>query len=195
MEMKIVCATHNKGKLKELKAMLEPLGYEVLSAAECGYTDEPEENGSTFYENARIKAAAILEATGLPSFADDSGLEVDALGGAPGVYSARYGGFDDDRERNDYLLRNLEGIPASERGARFVCCLVCLWPDGRELRAEGTCEGEILTAPRGDGGFGYDPVFHIPYLGKTMAELTMEEKNRISHRAAALRTLALRMKG
>jgi len=191
--MKLVCATHNKGKLREITAVLAPLGFEIISAAEAGYEGEPEENGSTFYENARIKAEAIMTATGLPALADDSGLQVDALNGAPGIYSARYGGFDDDAERNNYLLRNISHVEPSKRTARFVCCLCCLFPDGREITAEGYCEGVLLTQPRGTDGFGYDPIFCIPSLGKTLAQISMEEKNKISHRANALRLFAERL--
>ena len=192
--MKLVCATHNPGKLREITAVLAPMGFTILSAREAGYEGEPEETGVTFRENARIKAAAIMEATGLPALADDSGLQVDALDGAPGVYSARYGGFDDDSQRNAYLLRNISHVEPSNRGARFVCSLCCLFPDGREVTAEGVCEGALLTEPRGEEGFGYDPIFYIPSLGRTLAQLTMEEKNRISHRAAALRLLAVKLK-
>ncbi|MBR2521021.1 MAG: XTP/dITP diphosphatase [Oscillospiraceae bacterium] len=191
---KIICATHNSGKLREIRSVLEPLGYTVVSASDAGLTDEPEETGVTFAENARIKAEAVMKATGLPALADDSGLCVRALGGEPGVYSARYGGMEDDPGRIDLLLRNISASGESNREASFICALCCLFPDGEEITAYGECKGEISDAPRGEGGFGYDPVFLLPELGATMAELTMEQKNRISHRAKALAIFAQKMK-
>ena len=155
-------------------------------AAAIDFTDEVEETGETFAENARIKAEAVMRATGLPAIADDSGLCVDALGGAPGVHSARYTGnhADSDKDRYELLLRNLGG--RDERTARFVCSLCCAFPNGDLLTAEGACEGSILAAPRGENGFGYDPVFRPNGFDHSMAELTMEEKNEISHRGKAL---------
>ncbi len=191
---KIICATHNSGKLREIRSVLEPLGYTVVSASDAGLTDEPEETGVTFAENARIKAEAVMKATGLPALADDSGLCGRALGGEPGVYSARYGGMEDDSGRIDLLLRNISASGESNREASFICTLCCLFPDGEEITAYGECKGEISDAPRGEGGFGYDPVFLLPELGATMAELTMEQKNRISHRAKALAIFAQKMK-
>jgi len=181
----IVLATGNPGKRREMEKLLAPLGLALRLPTEWGVPFAPEETGTTFLENARIKARAALELTGLPSLADDSGLVVDALGGAPGVLSARYGGEGlSQSQRNTLLLRELEDV--KNRAARFVCVLVCLFPDGREIAAEGVCNGEILCAPQGEGGFGYDPVFFLPELGRAMAQLPDDEKNRISHRGKAV---------
>ena len=185
--MLICAATGNAGKLKEIRRILEAQGHTVKSQKELGITLEPEETGTTFAENARIKAKAICEAAGLPTLADDSGLAVDALDGAPGVYSARYGNLDSDQARTSYLLENLKDVPAGKRGAQFVSAIVCILPDGREVHAQGTCQGEILFAPRGENGFGYDPVFYSPELKKTFSEATEEEKSTVSHRGRALR--------
>jgi len=187
----VFIATRNQGKLKEFAAFFADWGWAVKSLAD--FTDMPEivENGRTFEENARIKADALYEWTKLPVLADDSGLEVDALGGEPGVYSARYAGEGaTDDANNAKLLAALQGVPEERRQARFRCVLVLKLDQNRQLVAEGTCEGIILKEPRGAGGFGYDPLFYIPSLGKTMAELSPEEKNRISHRGTALRNLA-----
>lgn len=184
--MLICAATGNAGKLKEIRRILEAQGHTVKSQKELGITLEPEETGTTFAENARIKARAICEAAGLPTLADDSGLAVDALDGAPGVYSARYGHLDSDQARTAYLLKNLEDVPAGQRSARFVSAIACVLPDGRTVTAQGACEGEILFAPRGENGFGYDPVFYVPALGKTFAEAAPDEKNAVSHRGRAL---------
>lgn len=187
----LVLASHNRKKAEEMQALLEPLRVRVLTLSEVGVAHEPEESGSTFAENAYIKARAALEATRLAAVADDSGLCVDALGGAPGVFSARYGNLQTDAERNEYLLRQMKDM--SNRTARFACAVICLLPqaDGtvRRVDAYGECAGEILYAPRGDGGFGYDPLFYLPTMGKTMAELTPEDKHSISHRGAAMREL------
>lgn len=183
--MRFILASNNEGKLRELREILSAHGAEVVSQREAGLCLEAEENGATFAENAVIKANAACIASGEPAIADDSGLCVDALGGAPGVRSARYGGpglSDDDR--TELLLKNLENV--EQRGAKFVSSIACVFPNGDVLRAEGECRGEITRAPVGDGGFGYDPVFYIPEKGKTMAELLPEEKNSISHRGAAL---------
>lgn len=161
------------------------MGVEVLSQAEVGVDLEPEETGTTFEENARIKAQAVMQATGLPAIADDSGLMVDALGGDPGVYSARYGGPGlDDTGRWQLLLKNMAG--ESNRACKFVSVICCAFPDGGEVMARGECPGILAQGPSGDGGFGYDPIFYLPQLGKTMAQLTPAEKNQISHRARAL---------
>ena len=185
--MKICAATGNAGKLRELRRILEAQGHEVVSQKELGITIEPEETGTTFAENALIKAETICKASGLPTIADDSGLCVDALDGAPGVYSARYcGHHGDDEANNDKLLEEMKDVPAERRTAKFVCVITCLWPDGRRIVARGECPGQILFAPKGTGGFGYDPVFYLPELEKTYAELAPEEKNAISHRARAL---------
>ena len=185
--MKLVLASNNKKKMTELRELLADLPVEVLSQREAGCDFEAEETGATFEENARIKAAAALRATGLPSIADDSGLMVDALGGEPGVYSARYTGTHDatDEERYTYLLKKLGD--AEDRAARFVSCVCCLMPDGKRIETRGECEGEILRAPRGEGGFGYDPVFRPEGMDRSMAELTHEEKNAVSHRGKSLK--------
>ena len=183
--MKVVLASHNQKKMVEMKAILSQMGVEVLSQAEVGVDLEPEETGTTFEENARIKAQAVMQATGLPAIADDSGLMVDALGGDPGVYSARYGGPGlDDSGRWQLLLKNMAG--ESNRACKFVSVICCAFPDGGEVMARGECPGILAQGPSGDGGFGYDPIFYLPQLGKTMAQLTPAEKNQISHRARAL---------
>ena len=183
--MKVVLASHNQKKMVEMKAILSQMGVEVLSQAEVGMDLEPEETGTTFEENARIKAQAVMQATGLPAIADDSGLMVDALGGDPGVYSARYGGPGlDDTGRWQLLLKNMAG--ESTRACKFVSVICCAFPDGGEVMARGECPGILAQGPSGDGGFGYDPIFYLPQLGKTMAQLTPAEKNQISHRARAL---------
>ena len=189
----IVCAaSNNAGKLKELRRILERMGHEVKSLRELGIDLDPEETGTTFAENARIKAEAFCKASGLPTIADDSGLCVNWLGGAPGVYSARYGGLDDDAARYRLLLQNLRG--ATDRSAYFHTAIVCAFPNGDVLTAEGDCHGAIAFAPMGDGGFGYDPVFLVPSLRRTFAQLTAEEKNAISHRGNALRKFAAELK-
>ena len=184
--MKAVLASNNKKKMVEMRAILGELGVEVLSQADVGVSIEPEENGTTFEENSRIKAVAIMEATGLPAIADDSGLVVEALGGAPGVYSARYGGEGlDDTGRWQLLLKNMEG--KENRACKFVSVICCAFPDGTQLMARGEVHGVVAQGPSGEGGFGYDPIFWLPEQGKSMAELTAEEKNQISHRGNALR--------
>lgn len=186
--MKVALASNNPNKLREMKAILEPLGWEIFTMKELGVHVEPEENGRTFEENSKIKAVAVMEATGLPAIADDSGIEVDALDGAPGVYSARYGGeaCPDDKARNQFLLKNMEAVPDEKRTGRFVSVITMASPDGRVVSARGELEGQILRQEKGDGGFGYDPLFYIPTEDCTMAELSSERKNEISHRAAAL---------
>ena len=185
--MRLVLASDNTHKLAEFKELFRTLDVELISKAESGAAGEVEETGITFAENAFIKAEAVMRATGLPAIADDSGLCVDALGGDPGVHSARYTGRheDSDEDRWRLLLKNLEDRP--DRSARFVCSLCCVFPNGDVLRAEGKCEGSILYAPRGSNGFGYDPVFRPEGFDGSMAELTMEEKNAISHRGKALK--------
>ncbi len=185
MSEKFVLATHNPGKLAEMRAILSGLGVEVLSPAEVGVEMDVEETGSTFAENAMLKAKAVCAAAGLPAIADDSGLCADALNGGPGVYSARYGGEGlDDRKRCLLLLRNLRG--QTTRAAHFSCAVACAFPNGDTLAAEGRCDGAIAFAPLGEGGFGYDPVFLIPEKGKTFGQLSPEEKSAISHRGKAL---------
>ncbi|MBP3319479.1 MAG: XTP/dITP diphosphatase [Ruminiclostridium sp.] len=184
--MKAVLASHNKKKMAEMRAILGELGVEVLSQSDVGVDMEPEDTGTTFEENSRINATAIMEATGLPAIADDSGLVVEALNGAPGVYSARYGGEGlDDTDRWQLLLKNMEG--KENRACKFVSVICCAFPDGTELMARGEVHGVVAQGPKGEGGFGYDPVFWLPERGKSMAELTPEEKNQISHRGNALR--------
>ena len=183
--MKIVLASDNAHKLREFREILADFQIELLSKKEAGCTEEVEETGTTFAENAHIKAEAVMRATGLPAIADDSGLCVDALQGAPGVYSARYGGEGlDDPGRTRLLLENMRG--ADTRAAKFVSVITCCFPNGDVISARGECHGTIAFAPMGDGGFGYDPVFFIPELKKTFAQLSPEEKNAISHRGRAL---------
>lgn len=184
----IILASNNKNKLREFRQLLEPEGYEVISQSEAGMNFEAEETGTTFAENAYIKAKAASDWSGLPAFADDSGLVVDALNGEPGVYSARYGPGHSatDSERYTYLLNNMKD--KEDRKARFVCSICCVFPNGDTLRAEETCEGYIMYAPRGTNGFGYDPVFHPDAVDVGMAELTPEQKNSISHRGKAVRS-------
>lgn len=184
--MEFIAATNNPGKMAEMRRILERMGHTVRSQREAGVTLEPEENGTTFAENARIKARAICEAAGTATIADDSGLCVDALDGAPGVYSARYGHKSSDGERTAFLLENMKDVPDEKRTAKFVCVITCLWPDGRKIVARGECPGVITREVHGENGFGYDPVFYLPELGMTYAELPSEQKNAISHRARAL---------
>ena len=183
--MKYVLATHNPGKLKEMGAILARFGVEVVSPKDLWLTVEGEETGTTFAENAMLKAKAICAAAQLPAIADDSGLCVDALNGGPGVYSARYGGEGlDDRGRYMLLLNNMRG--QTTRAAHFACAIACAFPNGDTLTAEGRCDGTIAFAPMGEGGFGYDPVFFVPEKAKTFGQLTAEEKSAISHRGRAL---------
>ena len=183
--MKFVLATHNPGKLKEMGDILARFGVEVVSPKDLGITVDVEETGTTFAENAMLKAKAICAAAKLPAIADDSGLCVDALNGGPGVYSARYGGEGlDDKGRYMLLLNSMRGQPT--RAAHFACAIACVFPNGDELTAEGRCDGTIAFAPIGEGGFGYDPVFFVPELKKTFGQLTAEEKSAISHRGKAL---------
>lgn len=189
MAEKFVLATHNPGKLAEMRAILSTLGVEAVSPAEAGVEVDVEETGTTFAENAMLKAKAVCAAAGLPAIADDSGLCVDALNGGPGVYSARYGGEGlDDRGRRMLLLRSMRG--QTTRAAHFTCAVACAFPNGDTLTAEGRCDGAIAFAPLGEGGFGYDPVFLIPEKGKTFGQLSPEEKSAISHRGKALAAFA-----
>jgi len=184
--MKFVLATNNPKKLTEMAAILSGLNVEVVSPKDLGIHIEVEESGTTFAENAMLKAKAICEAAGLPAIADDSGLCVDALNGGPGVYSARYGGEGlDDKGRYMLLLSSLRG--QTTRAAHFACAIACVFPDGKTLTAEGRCDGTIAFAPMGEGGFGYDPVFFLPEYRKTFGQLTAEEKETVSHRGRALR--------
>ncbi|KXG78022.1 dITP/XTP pyrophosphatase [Fervidicola ferrireducens] len=185
----IVVATKNRGKLKEFKVMLSDIPVDILSL--CDFPDiEVEENGKTFDENALIKAKKVVQLTGTAALSDDSGLEVEALGGRPGVHTARFAGPGaGDRENIEKLLKELDGVPAEKRKARFVCCLCFALPDGRIFIEHGYLEGFITFEPKGTMGFGYDPVFFVPELGKTLAEATLEEKNAVSHRARAMQKM------
>lgn len=187
--MRFVLATHNPGKLREMGEILKDLGIEVVSPKDLGITVDVEETGTTFAENAMLKAKTVCQAAGLPAIADDSGLCVDALNGAPGVYSARYGGEGlDDKGRYLLLLSSLRGAPT--RAAHFACAVACAFPNGDTLTAEGRCDGSIAYAPLGEGGFGYDPVFLLPGTGKTFGQLSQEEKSAVSHRGKALKEFA-----
>lgn len=187
----MLVATHNKGKVSEYADILGDGQIAWLTLDEAGVTEEVAETGDTFRDNAVLKAIAYARQTGLLTLADDSGLEVDALGGAPGVRTARYGGPGlSAADRYQLLLRNLESLPAAARTARFRCVVALCAPDGALLgTAEGTCEGVIALEPAGDGGFGYDPVFYLPERGATMAQLPPEEKHLISHRGRAVRAI------
>ena len=185
--MKLILASKNRHKLVELDAILRGLGMEVALESEYGLDLDVEETGTTFEENSYLKAKAVFDASGLAAIADDSGLMVDALGGEPGVYSARYGGKQTDAERTALLLENMKDVPDDRRGAQFVSVITCIFPDGRKITAKGVCRGTILHETHGTGGFGYDPVFFVPECGMTFAELSGKKKNRISHRGLALR--------
>lgn len=192
--MKFIVATNNKKKLSELQRILSPLGVEVYTAKELGFTSiDPEETGKTFAENAEIKAKTFCEHTGLPSIADDSGICVDALDGAPGVYSARYAGEPCDDERNiDKLLEDMKDVPKERRTAAFECSICCVFPNGDKLTAYGACPGFVGYERIGSGGFGYDPVFMCPD-GRSIAEYSDEEKDAISHRGNALREFSKKL--
>lgn len=192
-KMKLIIASNNKGKIREFKALLEPMGYEVVSQSEAGVDIEVEETGETFAENAALKARAIFDATENSAvLADDSGLVVDALNGEPGVYSARYGGLGSDAERSAYLLEKMQGVADENRTARFMCCIHFVNADGSEISVQGKCEGKIGYEPTGENGFGYDPVFM--YGDKSFAQVGAEVKNAVSHRANALKLLLEELK-
>jgi XTP/dITP diphosphohydrolase len=197
--VRLVAATHNSGKLRELQALLEPMGIELLSLRGFATLPTVREDGLTFLANARLKAHAVARHTGHCALADDSGLEVTALGGAPGVRSARLaadaGVEGGDAANIAVLLSRLQGVPPAQRAARFRCALVVAAPDGREITAEGACDGRIADAPRGTRGFGYDPVFIPAGHRRTFAELGSDEKAAISHRACALANLRLHLRG
>lgn len=183
----IILASNNKDKVKEVKEILK--GYDIISMKEAGIDVDIEENGTTFEENALIKARAIMKLTGQITMADDSGLEIDYLNKAPGVYSARFMGHDTSYDiKNKALIQKLEGVKGSDRSGRFVCAIAVCFPDGREIVKRGTMEGLIAEEIKGDNGFGYDPIVYLPEYGKTSGELAPEEKNKISHRG---KTLAL----
>lgn len=195
MEQKIVFATGNEGKMREVRLILQDLGFPVLSMKEAGVSLDIEENGTTFAENAMIKARAVWEKTGGIVLADDSGLVVDYLGGEPGVYSARYLGEDTSYEiKNQAIIDRLADAKEEERTARFVSAIAAVLPDGSELVTEGTVEGLIVHEPAGNGGFGYDPIFYLPEYGVTSAEIPIEKKNEISHRGKALETMKIKLR-
>ena len=194
--MRVVLASKNPHKLQEISKITEKFDMELILQSELGIDLDVEENGSTFEENSAIKAKAVMEATGLPALADDSGIMVDALGGEPGIYSARYG-FDeslDDRGRMMLLLKNTEHVPDGQRQAKFVCVITLITPDGKTIQARGEVHGELTREPRGENGFGYDPIFFYPPTGCTTAELPSAQKNEISHRGRALQVFYEKLK-
>ena len=192
---KIIFATGNEGKMREVRMILQDLGVEILSLKEAGIAADVEENGTTFEENAVIKATEIMKMCGEIVLADDSGLEVDALNKEPGIYSARYMGHDTSYHiKNKSLIDRLEGKSGEERNARFVCVIAAALPDGRVFTTRGTMEGQIGYEERGENGFGYDPIFYLPEYGCYSAELPLEEKNKLSHRGKALRLMKEKLK-
>ena len=194
--MKVVLASKNKHKLIEISKITEKFGFELVMESELGLDIDVEETGSSFEENSFLKADAVMKATGLPALADDSGIAVDALNGEPGIYSARYG-FDDsldDWGRLKLLLKNTEQVPDGKRQAQFVCVITMVTPDGNVIQARGEIHGELLREPRGENGFGYDPISYYPPLGMTTAQMSAEDKNRVSHRANALRAFYEKLK-
>ena len=194
--MRVVLASKNAHKLVEISKITEQFGIELVLQSELGIDIDVEETGTTFEENSFIKAQAVMQASGLPALADDSGIAVDALNGEPGIYSARYG-FDDsldDWGRLLLLLKNTEHVPDGQRQAQFVCVITMVTPEGQVIQARGEIHGELLRAPVGENGFGYDPIFYYPPFGKTTAEMSPEEKNRVSHRGNALRMFYDKMK-
>ncbi len=194
--MKVVLASKNAHKLQEISKITEKFDMELVLESQVGVDIDVEETGSTFEENSFIKAEAVMKATGLPALADDSGIAVDALNGEPGIYSARYG-FDpslDDWGRLELLLKNTEQVPDGSRQAQFVCVITLVTPEGQVIQARGEAHGELLRQPAGEGGFGYDPIFYYPPLGKSFAELSPEEKNQVSHRAQALKLFYEKLK-
>lgn len=191
--MKFLIASKNKKKLNEMQRILSPLGIEVLSESDSGYTfPEVEENGTTFAENAKIKALSAMKTTGLPAVADDSGLCIDALNGAPGIYSARFSGDHNDDANNQKVFDLLKDTPDDKRTARFVCSICCVFPNGDEIVANGVCEGKIGYTLIGENGFGYDPLFMVG--DKSFAQLSNEEKDKISHRGNAMREFTQKLK-
>jgi len=193
---KLLLATNNPGKAAEYRALLEGCGWELVTPRDLDLHLEVEEAGGGYAENARIKAETFAKASGLPALADDSGVEVDALGGAPGPLSARFGGEDaSDEQRVALLLERLAGVPPEKRSARFRCLIAVARPEGEVSLFEGQCEGRIAEEPRGEGGFGYDPVFLLPERGLTIAELPPEEKNAVSHRGRAARQARVLLEG
>ena len=194
--MKVVLASKNQHKLVEISQITRLFGMELVLQSELGVDIDVEETGTTFEENSFLKAEAVMKATGLPALADDSGIAVDALGGAPGIYSARYG-FDeslDDWGRLQLLLKNTEHVPDDQRQAQFVCVITMVTPQGQTIQARGEVHGMLAREPKGENGFGYDPIFYYPPMGMTTAELPSEVKNQISHRANALNILKEKLK-
>ncbi len=183
----VVIASNNQNKIREFRSILNIPNVEFKSLKEIGFNDDIIEDGNSFFDNALIKAKTISERLGVIAISDDSGLEVNALGGAPGIYSARYAGGHDDEANNQLLLKNLKGI--EDRSARYVCNIVLYYPDGKYISVEEYCNGFIIDDRRGTNGFGYDPYFYVTEYNKTLAEVSLEEKNKISHRAKALRKL------
>ena len=194
--MKVVLASKNKHKLEEISKITQKFDMELVLESQLGVDIDVEETGSTFEENSYLKAEAVMKATGLPALADDSGIAVDALNGEPGIYSARYG-FDDsldDWGRLQLLLKNAEQVPDDQRQAKFVCVITLVTPQGQTIQARGEVHGTLLRAPAGENGFGYDPIFYYPPLGKSLAQVTAEEKNQVSHRANALKVFYEKLK-
>ena len=194
--MKVVLASKNKHKLEEISKITQKFDMELVLESQLGVDIDVEETGSTFEENSYLKAEAVMKATGLPALADDSGIAVDALNGEPGIYSARYG-FDDsldDWGRLQLLLKNTEQVPDDQRQAKFVCVITLVTPWGQTIQARGEVHGTLLRAPAGENGFGYDPIFYYPPLGKSLAQVTAEEKNQVSHRANALKVFYEKLK-
>ena len=194
--MKVVLASKNKHKLVEISKITEKFGFELVLQSQLGVDIDVEETGTTFEENSLLKARAVMEATGLPALADDSGIAVDALNGEPGIYSARYG-FDDsldDWGRLLLLLKNTEHVPDGQRQAQFVCVISFITPEGQVIQARGEIHGELLREARGENGFGYDPIFYYPPMGLSTAEMSPEDKNQVSHRANALRVFYEKLK-
>ena len=193
--MKIILATKNKGKIREFCEALSEIGWEGVPLSEVADVSEPEETGITFMENALQKAHAYAKAVGMPVLSDDSGIIADILGDEPGIYSARYAGVHgDDEANNQKLIERLRPYSGDDRRAHYVCAVALVFPDGKSVTAEGTCEGILRDFYAGSGGFGYDPLFYLPQFGKTMAEISLEEKNKISHRGNALRKLIEKIK-
>ena len=194
--MKVVLASKNKHKLEEISQITQKFDMELVLQSELGLDIDVEETGTTFEENSFLKAQAVMKATGLPALADDSGIAVDALNGEPGIYSARYG-FDptlDDWGRLQLLLKNTAHVPDGQRQAQFVCVITLVTPEGKTIQARGEVHGELLRSPVGENGFGYDPIFYYPPLGMSTAQMSAEEKNRVSHRGAALKAFYQKLK-
>ena len=194
--MKVVLASKNPHKLVEIDAITRKLGIELILQSELGIDIDVDETGTTFEENSFLKAEAVMKASGLPALADDSGIVVDALNGAPGIYSARYGGDPTmtDHDRKMLLLKNTEHVPDGERQAAFVAVITMVTPEGQVIQARGEIHGELTREPKGENGFGYDPIFYYPPAGMTTAEMPSEEKNKVSHRANALKVFYEKMK-